>query len=255
MATITSGNPVKEKKVTILMGLTGAGKTSAGLERGSMVLESDDIKAMLPEYDGGKGATSLMKESNMMNDKLLERAIKEGYAFTLPGVGTNKAWTKQLIQELHDAGWSTQLTFVDIPPTESMNRVVSRFNKEGRYVDPAFLVTHGRVPAQNFHDLVDELYVNGDALNGYKHVWNFKQPIVLEETHRTAYNISLIWVITETTLRFCQMAKSPFCSKTNIKAALSLWPSSPGAVKQTPTRARIYGTCSCRRRATAAAGC
>ncbi len=65
-----------------------------------------------------------------------------------------------------------------------MTRVVNRFNSEGRFVDFGFLVSHGRLPGENFSDLVQDHFVNGDGLDGYKHVWNFgDHPVVLEEGH------------------------------------------------------------------------
>ncbi|MBX3137205.1 zeta toxin family protein [Candidatus Obscuribacterales bacterium] len=180
------GPPQQEKKARILMGLTGSGKTSSGMAdlkgKGYMVLESDELKPMLPEYNGGVGATALRNESNMLNDQLLERAIADGYNFVLPGVGTNAEWMKETIKKLADAGWQVDLVFVDIPPAESMTRVVSRFQKEGRFVDPGFLVTHGHVPAQNYRQVVDDMFINGSGLTGYRHVWNYgRTPITLEE--------------------------------------------------------------------------
>jgi hypothetical protein len=180
------GPPKQEKKARILMGLTGSGKTSSGMAdlkgKGYMVLESDELKPMLPEYKGGIGANALRNESNMLNDQLLDRAIADGYNFVLPGVGTNAEWMKETIKKLADAGWQVDLVFVDIPPAESMTRVVSRFQKEGRFVDPGFLVTHGHVPAQNYRQVVDDMFVNGSGLTGYRHVWNYgRRPITLEE--------------------------------------------------------------------------
>ncbi len=180
------GPPKQEKKARILMGLTGSGKTSSGMAdlkgKGYMVLESDELKPMFPEYKGGIGATALRNESNNLNDKLLERAVKDGYNFVLPGVGTNAQWMKDTIKQLSDAGWSVDLVFVDIPPAESMSRVVSRFQKEGRFVDPGFLVTHGHVPAENYRRVVDDMFTNGSGLSAYRHVWNYgERPITLEE--------------------------------------------------------------------------
>lgn len=180
------GPPQQQRKARILMGLTGSGKTSSGMAdlkgKGYMVLESDELKPMLPEYKGGIGATALRNESNMLNDQLLDRAIADGYNFVLPGVGTNAEWMKSMIQKLSDAGWEVDLVFVDIPPAESMTRVVSRFQKEGRFVDPGFLVTHGHVPAQNYRQVVDDMFINGSGLTGYRHVWNYgRTPVTLEE--------------------------------------------------------------------------
>jgi hypothetical protein len=180
------GKPKQEKKARILMGLTGSGKTSAGMSdlkgQGYMVPESDELKPYFPEYQGGVGANALRNESNNLNDELLERAIAGGYNFVLPGVGTNAEWTEKMIQDLHSAGWKVDLVFVDIPPAESMTRVVNRFKDMGRFVDPGFLVTHGNVPAQNYRKIIDDTFVNGSGLDSYKHIWNFgSKPITLEE--------------------------------------------------------------------------
>lgn len=180
------GTPQREKKARIVMGLPGSGKTSTAMQdlrgQGFMVLESDEIKKMLPEYRGGVGANALRNESNQLNDKLLDRATREGYNFVLTGVGTNADWIKSVIRNLHADGWQVDLVFVDIPPVESMRRVVSRFQDEGRFVDPGFLVTHGHVPADNYRKLVDELFTNGRGLTSHRHVWNYgNRPVTLEE--------------------------------------------------------------------------
>ncbi len=185
-AKLNLGEPKQEKHARILMGLTGSGKTSSGMGdlngKGYMVIESDDIKKRLPEYEGGIGATALRRESNMLNDRMLERAITGGYNFVLPGVGTDAKWMKETISNLSEAGWKIDLVFVDIPPSEAMNRVVNRFSDEGRFVDPGYLVTQGHVPAQTYRNVVDAMFYNGEGLSGFRHVWNLdRPPLILEE--------------------------------------------------------------------------
>ncbi len=72
--------PDKDKTMNIVIGPPGAGKTSVVDPKlaHAMVIESDDVKVLLPEYNKGIGATSLRTEINKKNDKMIERAMKEG---------------------------------------------------------------------------------------------------------------------------------------------------------------------------------
>lgn len=183
-------------RLDLVIGLPAAGK-STFIEKlkatyGSAEIESDLIKEKMPEFNlkpgtpeyerlkaegitvkenNGLGATSLMQESNLINDRILEHMMKQGYNIVLPGVGLNKEWTASFIKDATARGYDVHLSIIDTAPTDAISSAVSRYERQGRYVNPRFIGTHGERPSQNFAYLAER----GTAerwLEGYKRVWN-----------------------------------------------------------------------------------
>jgi len=163
-----SGAPVKGHTADILLGLPASGKSSVAdplkLETGAMIIDSDDAKAMLPEFEGGIGAMATHLESDALAIKLLRRATENGDNLILPLVGRGVDSVKAKIDILSDAGYKVRLHFIDLPVEKAVTRSIARFRKTGRLVDPNYVAEVGYRPAQTFEDL-----------KGYRNVedWSF----------------------------------------------------------------------------------
>ncbi len=82
-----SGEIRCEKRMDIVIGLPASGKSSAVVEPlselyKSRVIDSDEAKRLLPEFNNGWGAGVVHKESQIISDKQLWAALKKGENIT-----------------------------------------------------------------------------------------------------------------------------------------------------------------------------
>ena len=87
-----SGEIRREKRLDIVIGLPASGKSSALVEPiselyESRVIDSDEAKKLLPEFNNGWGAGVVHKESQLISDRQLSAALKAGENITYPRVG------------------------------------------------------------------------------------------------------------------------------------------------------------------------
>ncbi len=211
--------PQKGNQVDFYFGLTGSGKTSnirKTIEKfGSRIVESDDRKVTMegfhqevsPELSptlaerNGLGAGKLLARSNHINDLVIMKAREKGFNIVIPGVlaGDKPEWLIDVVNgfknQKTEADVPTKIFghFIEIPKQESARRVASRFDYEmnhetptgARFVNPAFMVTHGDSPRANFDKMVRAMFKEGEGFDGYEIIWNFgRTPKVLEEGHR-----------------------------------------------------------------------
>ena len=82
-----SGEIRREKRLDIVIGLPASGKSSALVEPiselyESRVIDSDEAKKLLPEFNNGWGAGVVHKESQLISDRQLSAALKAGENIT-----------------------------------------------------------------------------------------------------------------------------------------------------------------------------
>lgn len=147
-----------------MAGLPGAGKSSiavapefGGRDKNMIVLNSDDYKEALAHADGHADLTwqpaLYAAESSKILKMAAARALQEGY-----NVSTETTFNdEESFRKRHDlfkqAGYDTEVNFVDTPLETSIERAITRFLGGGRFVDPAFIQTFGRYP----HELYDRI--------------------------------------------------------------------------------------------------
>lgn len=169
--------PVKqEKRLDVVIGPPAAGKSSAlvdpiSREYGSRVLDSDDVKARLPEFDGGLNRSYLHNESRLVWKKMQKDAINAGDNVVLPIVGGKQSSVEKTIQPYLDAGYSINLHYMELDGNKAIGRGLNRFLSNGRYLPPKYLfdVNNGGVEATY------EAMKNGGTIDGYSK-WNNDVP-------------------------------------------------------------------------------
>ena len=87
-----SGEILCERRLDIVIGLPASGKSSALVEPisemyKSRVIDSDEAKKLLPEYNDGWGAGVVHKESQRISEQQLLTALEKGENITYPRVG------------------------------------------------------------------------------------------------------------------------------------------------------------------------
>ena len=155
----------KDHKLTVVVGLPAAGKSTTianplSEEQGAFILDSDEMKKMIDGFDGGKNADGVHKESKM----LLDRAIKEftegdmkGTNIVFPIIGDKSESTMEKLQPFINAGYDVEIAYKQADTRESMNRVVSRAIKTGRFIPQQVVMDYNNDNiVQAYHELLQQ---------------------------------------------------------------------------------------------------
>jgi predicted ABC-type ATPase len=180
-----SGAAVKERKIIINVGLPASGKSrlaDADAETtGSVIIDSDFAKEMLPEFDGGKGAGVVHAESKAINAHVLAKAIQNGDNIVLPIVGGSGKKLTNLVSEFKGYGYEVYIKYVDIPREVAITRNVKRIQRTGRFVDP-------KIIDKSHKNVVESFEKEKGRVNGYQRIDNTGETDqILEEGGETSY--------------------------------------------------------------------
>lgn len=153
----------KNRRADIVIGPPAAGKSSVLVkplvrEHGSLVIDSDDAKEMLPEFNGGIGAGAVHKESSDIVDLLVyPRALVNGDNIVLPLVGKNANKIRVLKDYLNSLGYEVHLHINELPPEKAAQSAITRFKETGRFVDPYYVLYEvGNKPVETYEILKNE---------------------------------------------------------------------------------------------------
>lgn len=131
---------------TILGGRGGSGKSWFNGKvfdpNKAIVLDADEIKHMLPEYDGWN-AFQVHEESGHLFDRLTDMA--EGMGLNLVHDATMKTAKKAvaLVQRFKDSGYRVEAHYMHLPRQEAAKRAVGRFlGPTGRFVPPEVVLSN-----------------------------------------------------------------------------------------------------------------
>lgn len=168
-----TGEIAQERRADIVIGAPAAGKSSVLVDplseqHKSRVIDSDDAKKLLPEYDDGKGAGNVHRESSMIRDVLKQRAIARGENIVWPTVGDKLDKLLSSIQEFRDNGYSVYLHLNELSASKATGRALGRYLSEGRFVDPEVVLKVGDKPTQNYNYIRQQ----EGLIDGYSHYSN-----------------------------------------------------------------------------------
>ena len=125
-----SGAAKKEKKLVIVMGPTASGKSSVinkdYKNYGAYLADSDEIKKVLPEFEGGLNANGVHPESSFINTRILERAAQNGDNIIYPTTGREASKLNNVITEFEKAGYNIEVVNVKINANEAKLRNIAR---------------------------------------------------------------------------------------------------------------------------------
>jgi predicted ABC-type ATPase len=169
----------EDKQIWVTGGLPGAGKSGVlehreAFPEGTIKIDSDRIKAMLPEYEGWN-ATLLHEESSAIVQELFRRSTTEGRNIVYDATLKTTEKAEELIAGLENMDYGVNVIYVDIPMAMSMERAIERFATQGgRYVSPMYIATHD---SKN----VKTLATLRDSVSSWEH-WDNSQPAGQEPT-------------------------------------------------------------------------
>ena len=187
--------PVKrEYRAEIVLGAPAGGKSSVIVDKvskntGSMVLDSDENKKLIPEFEDGIGAGLVHKESadiileQLMVPQFGKGGSMEGTNIVIPIVGKNPRAALRYLKLLKEAGYTVNLSFNEVSTLNSVKRATTRAIETGRYLSPEYLRSIGDKPRQTYEYLqtYDEDGVHFDTFTKYNNDVRFGQPAELLE--------------------------------------------------------------------------
>jgi predicted kinase len=168
-AAIEGARPADGEAPTFVLlgGRGGSGKSKlAGkvyAKDRAIVLDADEIKGMLPEYEGWNAA-QVHEESSFIFDHITD--VAQGLRLNIVHDATMKTGHKAvaLVKRFKDAGYRTEAHYMHLPRQEAAKRAVDRFlGKTQRFVPPevvlgntgneaSFDAVKRHVDAWSFHD-------------------------------------------------------------------------------------------------------
>jgi len=154
-------------EVHIVLGPPASGKSSAIAEPlaeaiGARVVDSDDAKKLIPEFQGGVGANAVHEESSAITEEALRRLLPTQDNLVLPLVGANLESMRKRVKALKAAGKTVYVHNMGLSLDEAHRRNIGRFIFSGRLVPPQYLEGVGVKPSATYTALLEE----GDA-DGY----------------------------------------------------------------------------------------
>jgi len=136
---VAPANPIRNnREVTIVLGPPASGKSTLANRIGqttrSMIIDSDEAKKVLPEFEGGKGSNAVHKESQLLSEKMQDIAISEGRNVIIPTVGKLDTKIDDLMTKYKKAGYKVTLISMDVSPENVMKRMLQRFIDTGKLI-------------------------------------------------------------------------------------------------------------------------
>jgi len=145
----------KEKKAVIILGPPAAGKSTfanpIARKMGASIVDADEAKRLLPEYEGGIGANAIHEESSLMSNLLLRTLLEEGDNIVLPKVGGKAESIQDAISMIKQKGYSVEVVDMAVSFDNAMQRMLQRFASKGRLVNPKYVVKVGENPSKTFN--------------------------------------------------------------------------------------------------------
>ena len=161
----------QNRRAAIVLGPPAAGKSTLAnpiaRKMNAAIIDSDEAKKLLPEYEGGIGANAVHEESSDIAERVLNLALEFGDNVVIPKVGGSPGSIERLITKLKEKGYSVDLVDMSVTYNNARNRMFMRFVKTGRLINPDYVRQVGDTPGRTY----DTLKQQGKA-DGYTRIDN-----------------------------------------------------------------------------------
>ena len=172
-----TGEIRREKRLDIVIGLPASGKSSALVEPisemyHSRIIDSDEAKKLLPEYNDGWGAGIVHKESQLIADRQFKAAVRNGENITYPRVGGDCDELTDIIAAVKKQGYSVYIHFNELDRNKALGRMINRFLETGRYIKPELVTKYGNGISATY----ETLKKRSELVDGFSK-WNNDVPL------------------------------------------------------------------------------
>lgn len=190
-----NGDVAKGSRLDIVIGLPASGKSSAIVDRlsqefNSKVIDNDEAKKMIPEYNNGWGSGVVHKESQVISDRAFKHSLSNKENIVLPKIGSNAdKLLKHYIEPAKEAGYTVNIHFVDLDRNKALGRMLNRFIEDGRFLDPNLIEKYAPLNQENHVQQSYEQLKENPLINGFS-MWNNdvsrgERPILIEHENLT----------------------------------------------------------------------
>lgn len=166
-AEVFTGPVIQGRHADIVIGPPAAGKSTVlanplSQKNQARIIDSDMAKSMLPEFEGGIGASRVHEESALISEGfVMAQAIENGDNIIVPWVGKTPEKIRRLVQQLREHGYSVELHLNELDADQAARRAVVRFQNTGRLVDPEYVLDVGWKPSETYDILKQEGIFDG----------------------------------------------------------------------------------------------
>ena len=181
-----TSSPDATKRAVIVLGPPASGKSTIAnpiaRKFDAAIIDPDEAKKLLPEYNDGIGANAVHSESKAIIELVQEIAIDQGDNIVIPTVGQDLGKLRTQIKTLKDRGYEVDVVDVVVPAADARIRMYGRFANTGRIIPAKYLDEVGDNPSKNYDILREE-----GIADGYTRIDNtapIEQPRALLEDTR-----------------------------------------------------------------------
>ena len=156
--TFSKAGPVKqERQAFIVLGPPAAGKSTLAekiaVNEYAAIVDPDEAKKTLPEFQGELGANAVHEESGTLADEVGKGLVLQGKNLVIPKVGGTPGGIERIITHLTAAGYEVHLVNLLVSPDEAFRRMVGRFLSKGRLINPDYFRSIGDGPKRTYDQL------------------------------------------------------------------------------------------------------
>ena len=157
----------RNRQATIILGPPAAGKSTIANDLAvftkSAIIDSDEVKKSIPEFDRGIGAAAVHEESSSLSKELMEAMLNSGKNVIIPKVGDKASSILKLIQLLREKGYSVNVMDMAVTPQNAKLRMYGRFVSTGRLIPPSYVDAVGNLPSGVYRELKQQGAADGFA--------------------------------------------------------------------------------------------
>ena len=161
-----NGSVLNNKKVEILIGYPASGKSTIANQISNLshsrLIDSDEVKKLIPEYCDGLGVEKVHEESKKIQEIIIEKALKNNENVIIPIVGANPRSIHKLLDQFTEKGYDINISFVDLPKNKCMARNITRYIETGRLIHPK-VIQEKNNPKNVLEMIKNEIMEQGDS--------------------------------------------------------------------------------------------
>ena len=155
------------RQATIILGPPAAGKSTIANDLAvftkSAIIDSDEVKKSIPEFDRGIGAAAVHEESSDLGKMLMNDMLDSGKNVIIPKVGDKASSILKLIQLFREKGYSVNVMDMAVTPQNAKLRMYGRFVSNGRFIPPSYVDAVGNLPSRVYLELKQQGAADGFA--------------------------------------------------------------------------------------------